>query len=73
MSLTEEIISILACPKCRGDLALVSPAGNEENLVCKACRLAYPVQNGIPVLLLEEAKPYGGAGNDGFGNGGSGE
>ena len=59
MSLTEEIISILACPKCRGDL---SPVAAGEGLLCKACNLVYPVRNDVPVLLIEDAQPFDGAG-----------
>lgn len=55
MSLTEEIISILACPKCQGDLKLICQNGGECGLACASCRLVYPVRNGIPVLLGEDA------------------
>lgn len=55
MSLNEQILSILACPKCHGDLALVQDG---LGLLCKACKLLYAVQNDIPVLLIEAAKPY---------------
>ncbi len=59
MSLTEEIVSILACPKCRGDL---NPVAAGEGLLCKACNLVYPVRNDVPVLLIEDAQPFDGAG-----------
>ena len=54
MSLNEEILEILVCPKCRGDLRLTEQA---DGLVCEACALVYPVENDIPVLLVEDAKP----------------
>ena len=55
MSLDAQLLSILACPVCRG--RLVQP--DEEHLTCQDCGRTYPVQNGIPVLLAEEAKmPY---------------
>lgn len=50
-----ELLEILACPKCKGSL---SPA--EASLDCPACRLSYPVVDGIPVMLIEEAKPLAG-------------
>ncbi|RQW88308.1 MAG: Trm112 family protein [Geobacter sp.] len=51
MELSEEMLDILACPKCKGSL---QSAG--ESLVCEACRLRYPIRQGIPVLLVEEAE-----------------
>ena len=45
------LLEILVCPLCKGKLAL---SGNE--LVCKADRLGYPVKDGIPVMLEEEAR-----------------
>ena len=54
MTLNQEILEILVCPKCRGELALTE---NERGLACAACALVYPVENGIPVLLIEDAKP----------------
>ena len=54
MSLAPELLQILVCPKCKGDLEYrVSP----EALVCNACRLVYPVEDGIPIMLIDEAKP----------------
>jgi uncharacterized protein YbaR (Trm112 family) len=48
--------SILRCPSCRSTLTdATSPEGGPE-LVCDGCALAYPVQEGIPVLLVDEAR-----------------
>jgi len=52
MSHLEKILPILACPVCHGPLDQVPDALN-----CPACRLSFPVRDGIPVLLLEAAKP----------------
>jgi uncharacterized protein len=41
----------LACPVCRGNLRLISP-----RLICKSCGRAYPVVDGIPVLIAERAE-----------------
>jgi len=49
-----ELLAILACPKCRGLLEPVKQ-GNLEGLSCPACSLVYPIEEGIPVLLIEEA------------------
>ena len=52
MALSKNLIEILACPKCKGDLIYKE---SENFLVCEKCRLMYPVQNDIPVMIIEEA------------------
>ena len=55
MDMQEELLAILACPRCRGQLeALGSPL---EGLCCRACAVVYPIREGIPVMLIEEACP----------------
>lgn len=55
MTLSKELLDILVCPQCKGDLEYrTAPV---EELVCKACRLRYAVDDGIPVMLIDEAKP----------------
>lgn len=54
MSLAPELLKILVCPKCRGTLEHRTAP---EVLLCRACRLVYRVQDGIPVMLIEEATP----------------
>jgi len=51
MLLDPEFLEILACPLCKGRLA----SAGEEALRCAACRCAFPVREGIPVLLVDEA------------------
>lgn len=51
----EELLEILACPKCKGSLRLTP---EESELRCEACRLSYRIDDGIPVLLIEEASTY---------------
>ena len=48
------LLEILVCPKCRGDLEHREP---ESELVCRACRLRYEIRDGIPIMLIEDAKP----------------
>jgi len=55
MTLPKELLEILACPKCKGEVEL--QAGTER-LLCKACHLAYPVRDGIPVMLIDEAESF---------------
>jgi len=47
------LLEILACPACKGSLVYLKP---KQELVCKGCRLAYPVRDDIPVMLTEEAR-----------------
>lgn len=53
--ISAELLAIIVCPSCRGDLA-VTPAGEGVELVCQGCGFAYPVRDGIPVLLVDEAR-----------------
>ncbi len=56
--LDPELLRILVCPKCKGELQVTrDEEGAEKTLDCHACGLAYPVEDGIPVMLIEEAKP----------------
>ncbi|MEJ7796688.1 MAG: Trm112 family protein [Nocardioides sp.] len=52
------LLEIIVCPACRADLDLVDTTDSAE-LVCQGCGLAYPVRNGIPVLLVDEARHPG--------------
>jgi uncharacterized protein YbaR (Trm112 family) len=54
MALSQELLDILACPKCKGNLQLNLA---QDGLVCDACRLMYPIRDDIPIMLIEEAKP----------------
>lgn len=52
MPLNKELLEILCCPKCKGDIRLNE---NEDGLICDACRLMYPVKDDIPIMLVDEA------------------
>jgi len=55
MTLPADLLEILVCPKCKGDLEYrTEPV---EELVCHQCRLVYAVEEGIPIMLIDEAKP----------------
>ena len=54
MALNNELLQILACPKCKGSLELL---GQEEGLKCTACAVVYPIREEIPVMLIDEAIP----------------
>ena len=49
----KELLKILACPKCKGDLKYDE---KNQRLICEKCKLAYPIKDGIPVMLIEEAE-----------------
>jgi uncharacterized protein YbaR (Trm112 family) len=53
MALSKDLLEILACPKCKGDLRL-----NEggDGLICDHCRLLYEIRDDIPIMLIDEAK-----------------
>ncbi|MBI2676129.1 MAG: Trm112 family protein [Candidatus Aenigmarchaeota archaeon] len=61
MALRKELLSILACPKCKG--------GIEEKsmfMACRACSLAFPVLGDVPDMLVEDAWPLEKAGKAKF-------
>jgi uncharacterized protein YbaR (Trm112 family) len=52
-----KLLDILVCPLCKGPLVYRKDARREPaELVCKADRLGYPIKDGIPVMLEEEAR-----------------
>ena len=53
MMLDQKLLDILVCPKCKGDLTY-DEAGS--SLTCHVCHLEYEVRDGIPILLIDEAK-----------------
>jgi uncharacterized protein YbaR (Trm112 family) len=54
-TLDERLLELLACPQCRGQLEYQE---EEQRLLCHACRLRYNVDDGIPVMLIDEAEPF---------------
>jgi uncharacterized protein len=53
VSLDPELLEILVCPNDRGELDYLEP---EQVLVCRSCRYRYPIRDGIPVMLIDEAE-----------------
>jgi hypothetical protein len=56
MAISKDLLDILACPKCKGDFVLTE---KEDGLICNRCKLLYPIRDGIPVMLIDEAIPIG--------------
>ena len=54
MTISKDLLDILACPKCKGDIHLNDKG---DGLVCDACRLMYQIKDDIPVMLIDEAVP----------------
>lgn len=50
-----ELLEILACPKCLNELKLLEDAGKPAGFVCHNCKLVYPIQDEIPIMLPELA------------------
>lgn len=48
-----KLLDILVCPLCKGPLVYRKA---EQELICKPCRLAYPIRDDIPVMLEDEAR-----------------
>lgn len=55
MPLSPDLLEILVCPQCKGDLEYRTEP--DEALVCHTCRLVYAVEDDIPIMLIDEAKP----------------
>ena len=53
--LKKELLDILACPKCKGDLEYDK---KNQKLICQTCRLKYDIKDDIPIMLIDEAKSF---------------
>ena len=54
MSLSPQLLAILVCPRCKGEIEYRE---HESSLVCAKCRVRYPVRDDIPIMLSDEATP----------------
>lgn len=52
--LKRELLDILVCPKCKGELEYDK---NAEELICHNCKLVYQIKEDIPIMLIDEARP----------------
>ncbi len=55
MALSRELMEILACPRCKGEVHLNDKG---DMLICDRCRLLYEIKDDIPVMLIDDAKPF---------------
>ncbi|MCX7981279.1 MAG: Trm112 family protein [Syntrophales bacterium] len=54
MAISKDLLEILVCPQCKGQLELTE---KRDGLICHSCRLLYEIRDDIPIMLVEEAKP----------------
>jgi len=54
MGIKKELLDILACPKCKGEIRLNR---SEDGIICEHCRLVYEIKDDIPIMLIDQAKP----------------
>jgi len=54
MAISKELLEILVCPKCKEEVKLTK---DEDGLVCRVCKVIYPIKDDIPVMLIDEALP----------------
>jgi len=53
VGISKELLDILACPKCKGDIYLNE---TENGLICDRCKLLYEIKDDIPIMLIDEAQ-----------------
>jgi LSD1 subclass zinc finger protein len=54
MAISQELLDLLVCPVCKTPVKLTE---DENGLRCASCRIIYPIRDGFPVMIREEAKP----------------
>ncbi len=55
MAVSQELLEILVCPKCKGDIYLNE---KKDGLLCDHCKLLYEIKDDIPIMLIDEATPF---------------
>jgi len=53
--LDKQLLEILACPKCKGELEYDQ---SRDTLICHACKLKYAIKDDIPIMLIDEAESF---------------
>ena len=53
MPIEKQLLDILACPKCKGELVLTP---QQDGLTCGRCKLLYPIRDDIPIMMIDEAQ-----------------
>lgn len=55
--ISKDLLEILACPACKNGISLQEYKKDEHGLKCDQCNCIYPIKDGIPVMLIDEAIP----------------
>ena len=56
MAISKELLDILVCPQCKGEIYLNATG---DGLICDKCKLLYEIKDDIPIMLIDEAKNIG--------------
>ena len=54
MPVSKDLLDILVCPQCKGEIYLNT---DQNGLICDHCKLCYEIRDDIPIMLIEEARP----------------
>jgi uncharacterized protein YbaR (Trm112 family) len=54
MAIDKKLLDIILCPKCKGDVRLDTA---RDEIICDKCKLIYEIKDGIPIMLVDEARP----------------
>ena len=54
MAISQELLDLLVCPVCKTPVKMTA---DEKGLRCSICRIVYPIRDGFPVMIRDEAKP----------------
>ena len=57
MAISQELLEILARPKCKGNIYLND---TQDGLICDHCKLLFEIKDDIPIMLIDEARPLDG-------------
>jgi uncharacterized protein YbaR (Trm112 family) len=53
--ISKELLDMLACPECRSELDLIQHSPEKTGLKCRQCGRIYPIEDGIPIMLVDQA------------------
>jgi uncharacterized protein YbaR (Trm112 family) len=59
----EELVELIVCPKCHAKLSAVPTGADATGLSCQSCQLVYALEDGLPNMLISEARPLPGSEN----------
>lgn len=54
-TISEELLNILVCPECQVEVDIIQYQSGKNGLKCRKCQRVYPIEEGIPIMLVDEA------------------